>query len=106
MRLARNMSCPSLDQNFDSYSVEYTFADGAKFFLEGRTMPGCHNEFASYAHGSRGSAVISISGHHPARCRIHRPAPGCGTAWHRVPRPPGEPTLNEASTCAFLTALE
>lgn len=61
-----------IDQNFDTYSVEYTFADGAKFFLEGRTMPGCHNEFASYAHGSRGSAVISISGHHPARCRIHR----------------------------------
>lgn len=61
-----------IDQNFDTYSVEYTFADGAKLFLEGRTMTGAHNEFASYAHGSRGSAVISISGHHPARCRIHR----------------------------------
>lgn len=61
-----------IDQNFDTYSVEYTFGDGAKLFLEGRTMTGAHNEFASYAHGSRGSAVISQSGHHPARCRTFR----------------------------------
>ena len=26
-----------IDQNFDTYSAEYTFADGAKLFLEGRT---------------------------------------------------------------------
>jgi predicted dehydrogenase len=61
-----------IDQNFDTYSVEYTFADGAKLFLEGRTMNGCHNEFASYAHGSRGAAVISQSGHAPSRARIYR----------------------------------
>ncbi len=61
-----------IDQNFDSYSVEYTFADGAKLFLEGRNVPGCHQEFASYAHGTKGSAVISQSGHTPARCRIFR----------------------------------
>ena len=54
-----------IDQNFDTYSVEYTFADGAKLFLEGRTMTGCHQEFASYAHGTKGSAVISTSGHTP-----------------------------------------
>lgn len=59
-----------IDQNFDTYSVEYTFADGAKFFLEGRTMSGCQNEFASYAHGSRGSAIISSNGHAPSRARI------------------------------------
>ncbi len=62
----------SIDQNFDSYSVEYTFADGAKLFLEGRTIPRCWNEFASYAHGSEGSAVISTSGHVPALCRIYK----------------------------------
>ncbi|MFN4260956.1 MAG: Gfo/Idh/MocA family protein [Gemmataceae bacterium] len=61
-----------IDQNFDSYSVEYTFADGTKLFLEGRNMPGCHQEFASYAHGSKGSAVISTSGHSPARCRMYK----------------------------------
>ena len=59
-----------IDQNFDVYSVEYTFADGAKMFLEGRTMSGCAQEFASYAHGTKGSAVISSNSHTPARCRI------------------------------------
>ena len=61
-----------VDQNFDSYSVSYTFADGAKLQLEGRTMPGCKSEFASYAHGTRGSAVISTAGHSPAKCKIYR----------------------------------
>lgn len=60
-----------VDQNFDSYAVEYTFEDGTKMFLNGRTMPGCHNEFASYAHGTKGSAVISTSSHTPAKCRIY-----------------------------------
>lgn len=61
-----------IDQNFDNYSTEFTFADGAKFFLEGRTMAGCHQEFASYAHGTRGAAVISQSGHSPCHARIMR----------------------------------
>ena len=29
----------NVDQNFDNYSVEYTFADGTKFFLYGRCIP-------------------------------------------------------------------
>jgi predicted dehydrogenase len=62
----------NVDQNFDSYSVEYTFADGAKLFLEGRNIPGCHSEFASYAHGSKGSAIISTAGHAPSKCRIFK----------------------------------
>ena len=66
----RHYRGPMVDQNFDSYDVEYTFADGSKFFFEGRTMDGCHNRFASYAHGSKGSAVISFSGHINPRCRI------------------------------------
>jgi predicted dehydrogenase len=61
-----------IDQNFDTYSVEYTFGDGAKLFLEGRTMTGAHGEFASYCHGTRGSAVISANGHTPCRARIYR----------------------------------
>jgi predicted dehydrogenase len=61
-----------IDQNFDSYSVEYTFKDGAKMFLEGRTMEGCHQEFASYAHGSKASAFISTNSHWPAKCRIYK----------------------------------
>jgi predicted dehydrogenase len=62
----------SVDQNFDTYSIEYTFADGAKLFLEGRTIPGCHQEFASYAQGTKGSAIISSSGHTPAKCRLYK----------------------------------
>lgn len=62
----------SIDQNFDTYSVEYTFPDATKLFLYGRCINGCHDEFASYAHGTKGSAVISQGGHSPAKCRIYK----------------------------------
>ena len=61
-----------VDQNFDHYSVEYTFPDGTKLFLNSRYMPGCREEFASYAHGTKGSAVISTFMHTPAKCRIFK----------------------------------
>ncbi|MFP6604128.1 MAG: Gfo/Idh/MocA family oxidoreductase [Pirellulaceae bacterium] len=60
-----------VDQNFDSYSIEYTFGDGTKLLVTGRTIPGCHQEFASYAHGTKGSAVISSRAHTPAKPRIY-----------------------------------
>jgi predicted dehydrogenase len=60
----------NIDQNFDNYAIEYTFADGTKLLLEGRTMDGCAQEFASYAHGTKGSAVISANSHWPSHCRI------------------------------------
>ncbi len=62
----------SLDQNFDTYSVQYTYPDGSKLYYEGRNMPGVHNEFASYAHGTKGSAVITTRSHHPGRVRIYK----------------------------------
>jgi predicted dehydrogenase len=62
----------NVDQNFDHYGVEYTFADGTKLWLDGRNIAGCWDEFASYAHGTKGSAVISSSSHSPARCRIYK----------------------------------
>jgi predicted dehydrogenase len=61
-----------VDQNFDTYSVEYTFADGAKLYLNGRTMPGCHQEFASFAHGTKAVATISTAAHSPAKCKIYK----------------------------------
>ncbi|MFO0939303.1 MAG: Gfo/Idh/MocA family oxidoreductase [Pirellulales bacterium] len=61
-----------VDQNFDSYSVEYTFEDGTKLMLEGRTIPRCKQQFASYVHGTKHAAVISESGHAPAKCRIFK----------------------------------
>jgi predicted dehydrogenase len=51
-----------VDQNFDTYSVEYTYADGSKFFFDGRCMTGCNDIYSSYLHGSKGSAIVSKSG--------------------------------------------
>ncbi len=51
-----------VDQNFDTYSVEYTYSDGSKFFLDGRCMTGCQQLYASYMHGTKGMAVASKSG--------------------------------------------
>lgn len=62
----------SLDQNFDNYSIEYTFADGMKLFFIGRSESGCYAEFASYAHGTKGSAIISTNVHTPGRVRIFK----------------------------------
>jgi predicted dehydrogenase len=68
----------SLDQNFDTYSVQYTYPDGTRLFFDGRNMRGCRDEFASYAHGSKGSAVISTLVHTPGMTRIYK--------GHNIPR--------------------
>ncbi len=59
----------ALDQNLDTYSIEYTYPDGTKFYFFGRHMDGCHNEFASYVHGAKGAAIVSTSAHTPGRVR-------------------------------------
>jgi predicted dehydrogenase len=68
----------SLDQNFDTYSVQFVYPDGTRLFFDGRNMKGARNEFASYAHGSKGSAVISTLVHAPGITRIYR--------GHNIPR--------------------
>ncbi|MCF7975475.1 MAG: Gfo/Idh/MocA family oxidoreductase [Phycisphaerae bacterium] len=50
-----------VDQNFDTYAVEYTFPDGSKFNFDGRCMNDCANIYSSYAHGSKGLAVVSAN---------------------------------------------
>ena len=52
---------PYVDQNFDAYNVEYTFADGSKMYMDGRCMNGCNDIYSSYAHGSKGMAIVSKS---------------------------------------------
>jgi predicted dehydrogenase len=52
---------PYVDQNFDSYSVEYTFGDGGKMYMDGRCINGCNDIYSSYVHGSKGLAVASKS---------------------------------------------
>jgi predicted dehydrogenase len=61
----------AVDQNLDTYSVEYTYPDKTKLFYFGRNMDGAERGFASYAHGSKGVGVISASGHAPRGIRLH-----------------------------------
>ena len=49
----------SVDQNFDTYSVEYTFPDETKFIMDGRCMSGCEHIYKSFAHGTKGTAIVS-----------------------------------------------
>ena len=51
-----------VDQNFDSYSVEYVFEDGSRMHMDGRCMSGGHQIYSSYVHGSKGSAIASNRG--------------------------------------------
>ena len=62
----------NVDQNFDIYAIEYTYPDGTKLFYYGRQMPGCHDEFASYAHGTKGTAIISTHVHTPGKVRTFK----------------------------------
>ncbi|MCL5281531.1 MAG: Gfo/Idh/MocA family oxidoreductase [Planctomycetes bacterium] len=82
----------SLDQNFDTYDVEYTYPDGTKLFYQGRNMDGCTNAFSSYAHGTKGSAIITTSGHYPGKVRTFKGqlTEGVEPIW-RVPQPEPSP---------------
>ncbi len=59
-RAANSADC---SQNLDSFSVEWTFADGTKATDVVRYLPRCHNEFATYLHGTKGAAQFSGGGH-------------------------------------------
>jgi len=88
----RHFRGDSLDQNLDTYAVEYTFPDGTKLFYQGRNMAGCKNAFCSFAHGTKGSAVITTNSHHPGKVRTYRTQlmEGAEPIW-RVPEPEPSP---------------
>jgi predicted dehydrogenase len=67
-RFAGSTDC---SQNLDSYSIEYTFADGAKALVTGRYIPQCHTEFATFAHGTKCAAKFSGDVHAPD-CWIYK----------------------------------
>ncbi len=46
-------------QNLDVYSMEYTFADGAKAFCGFRRMKSARDDFATYIHGAKCAAQFS-----------------------------------------------
>jgi hypothetical protein len=62
----------AVDQNLDTYAIEYVYADGTRLFFNGRNMTGCHDEFASYVHGTKGTAIVSTNVHYPGRVRTFR----------------------------------
>jgi len=89
---------PCVDQNFDSYSVEYTFADGAKLILDGRCVPGCNQIYSSYLHGTKGSAVASKQGDCGLPSSIHtgQTADKSNKVWEsEVPEDQRNPYTNE-----------
>jgi predicted dehydrogenase len=55
-RAANNDDC---SQNLDTFHVEWTFPDGAKGYHDVRYIPKCHNEFATYVHGTKAAAQFS-----------------------------------------------
>lgn len=59
-RTVTNSSC---GQNLDTYSIEYTFADGTKALVTYRDIPGCFNDFATYVHGTKKAAQFSGNVH-------------------------------------------
>jgi len=61
-RFAGSTDC---SQNLDSYSIEYTFADGAKALVTGRYIPDCYNDFATFVHGTKCAAKFSGNIHAP-----------------------------------------
>jgi predicted dehydrogenase len=62
-RLAGSTDC---SQNLDSYSIEYTFADGTKALVTGRYIPNCFNDFVTYAHGTKCAGQFSGNIHAPS----------------------------------------
>lgn len=63
---------PYIDQNFDSYAVEYTFADGTKFYFDGRCMEGAEGIYSSYVHGTKGIGVAAQTGDYVGPSSIYK----------------------------------
>ena len=63
---------PYVDQNFDSYGIEYTFEDGTKMQFGGRYMQGTPEQYYSFIHGTKGSAIASKQGDCGAPSSIYK----------------------------------
>lgn len=89
---------PYVDQNFDSYSVEYTFADGAKMYMDGRCINGCKPIYNSWVHGSKGVAIASKANDcgEPSSIFKGQNPDNKSKIWESVtPKGEGDPYLNE-----------
>jgi len=89
---------PYVDQNFDTYSVEYTFDDGTKMIMDGRCVDGCTPIYKSFAHGTKGMAIVANTNDcdPPSRTFKGQKAQKANMIWESK-APPGEanPYQNE-----------
>lgn len=89
---------PWVDQNFDSYAVEYTFEDGSKFYMDGRCNAGAHPMYFSHVHGTKGMAIAAKNGDYSGPSSIHKgqlPSRPSMIWQSNVPPAENDPYLNE-----------
>jgi len=61
----REPNSADCSQNLHTYAMEYTFADGTKALVNSRSMSKCHNDFATFVHGTKCAAQFSGNVHAP-----------------------------------------
>jgi len=61
----REPNSTDCSQNLHTYAIEYTFPDGTKALVNSRSMQNCHNDFATFVHGTKCAAQFSGNGHTP-----------------------------------------
>lgn len=89
---------PWVDQNFDSYAVEYTFEDGTKFYMDGRCNSGADSFYFSHVHGTKGMAVAAKTGDYNGPSSIHKgqlPSRASQLWQSSVPAGENDPYVNE-----------
>jgi predicted dehydrogenase len=62
---------PAAGNNFDHYTIEFTFADGAKLYSFSRHMANCWSTYTDYAHGAKGSALLMAALGQP-KCKLYK----------------------------------
>jgi predicted dehydrogenase len=61
----REPNSPDCSQNLHTYAIEYTFPDGTTALVNSRAMSNCHNDFATFVHGTKCAAQFSGNVHAP-----------------------------------------
>jgi len=87
-----------VDQNFDSYAVEYTFEDGTKMYIDGRCVEGDADMYYTHVHGTKGMAVAAKGGdcNGPSSIYSTQKPTRAGAIWTSdVPRDQADPYRNE-----------
>jgi predicted dehydrogenase len=102
---ARADGVPYIDQNLDSYAVEYTYATARRSCSTGATWTGCQDRFLSFMHGTKGSAIVSANGDCGAPS-IHTRRTSRARASSGSPRPrPARRIRTRTSGTTFVRAI-